>query len=131
MKTLLFILLFVSSSVSADDWSALDNSLQGIYRLTHVADWQQTLEITESEKYHESNIFLGEQPNADKINLYFAGTLFTHYQISRAIKNPYRNYWQAFWILMELSYVRHNERNSFEIGSNNINNFKIGFNRRF
>lgn len=116
MKNIAFILLLIPSISFADDWSSLDSTLQESYTLLHIADWKQTLEITKSTEYEESNILLGKHPSADNINIYFAGTLFAHYQVSKAIKKPYRTYWQIAWILIELDCVRRNDRNGFVIG---------------
>ena len=115
MKTIIFILLSLPSLSYADKWDKTDTSLQVVYSLVHLVDWSQTIDIAKSDKYHETNLFLGKRPSRGKINKYFAGTLVSHYLVSKWINRPYRNIWQSIWIGFELGYINHNRKIGFEI----------------
>ena len=140
MKILILILLLFPSISYADKWDKKDTSLQVVYSIVHLIDWNQTLQIAEyadnyercekdnfghyrditdcgsyQEEFTESNLVLGKRPSKSSVNKYFAGTLVGHYLISRWLRKPYRNIWQSVTIGLELGYIHHNMKNGFKV----------------
>jgi len=115
IRLLFIVLLFIPIDVYADNWSHEDTMIQILYSAYHIGDWNQTLQITESEDYEETNKILGRNPSDDQVNLYFASTLLAHYYIAQRLSQPYRAYWQSFWISVEHDYLRRNTRHGFKV----------------
>ena len=117
LKTLIFLLLFVEL-VHADEWTQADTVMEILYCGFHVADWNQTLQIIEKDGHKEANKILGEYPGKDQVNLYFASTLAGHYYIAKHIDQPYRFFWQIFWINIQNNVVRHNKGRGLQVNFN-------------
>ena len=80
-----------------------------LYSGLHIADWNQTLQILDAEGHKEANKILGEYPSKDQVNLYFAGTLWSHYYIANKLSQPYRAFWQMFWMNIQYNAIKHNK----------------------
>lgn len=132
MRTfLLAILLAVSAPVQA--WSEADTRRQVGYFVLHTIDWGQTLDISgkcsrteigrqivisdgelaiqtryKQPEHLESNPILGKCPSRGEVNRYFLLTGLTHYGISRALPQPYREWWQHVTMTFEAGVVEHN-----------------------
>lgn len=115
IKIIVIILIFISTNSFADEWTHSDTAIEVIYSGLHVADWNQTLQIANSNRYKEDNSLLGDDPNKDQVNLYFAGTLAGHYYIAKKLDQPYRFLWQILWINRQYSSIKHNQRIGLKI----------------
>jgi len=113
MKILICLILFLVSC--GGSWTKEDTALQLTYTVLHVADWNQTLQIVDSEDHEETNVILGRHPSKDEVNIYFASTLMAHYYVAHILPKPYRSYWQMVWIGIEYDVVRHNTRNGLSV----------------
>ena len=112
----IIILLLISNEVHADEWTHSDTAMQVLYSGLHVADWNQTLQIANSNKYREDNALLGDDPSKDHVNLYFASTLAGHYYIAKKLDQPYRFLWQILWINRQYSAIKHNRKIGLNVG---------------
>lgn len=74
-----------------------------------IADWSQTLTISEDPEYLESNIVLSETPSKAKVNVYFVGVLAANTAVHwLPVKQKTK---QAIWhgmSLVEFQYVANN-----------------------
>jgi hypothetical protein len=114
-KILIIILLFIPTTINADDWTNADAALQATYSLFHIADWNQTLQIINDNERKEANIILGSNPSEDQVNLYFTSTLLGHYYVAKKLNRPYRALWQMLWIGRQLKAINHNKKAGLHI----------------
>lgn len=84
-----------------------------LYTLTH--DWQQTLDISKNPgKYKETNPFLGDHPDEDRIHLYFAGCALTHALVAYMLPPKYSRLWQVSWIGIQSKVTDKNKKNGLD-----------------
>jgi len=109
MKTLLILLLLISTSAKSDDWSSSDTYREAAYLTLHAADWLQTRQIARGvgDRY-ETNVILGDHPSIEKVDTYFALTALAHVGIAYMMPSDLRSYFQYFTIIVESDYVTHN-----------------------
>lgn len=101
--------LFISSLCHAEEWTKSDTKRELVYMIFHVADWSQTLYISNHlEERHEINKVLGKYPSKSKVNLYFASTAVGHYVVSKALPPKWRKRWQYITIAVESGTVARN-----------------------
>lgn len=103
------------SQVVADDWTNTDTAMQVLYSGLRVADWNQTLQIEDRDDLIEANIFLGERPGRNEVNVYFISTLLGHYYIARKLSQPYRAYWQMLFIIPQFGTIKNNYGNGLSV----------------
>jgi hypothetical protein len=101
-----WIALVAPAAASAEDWTARDTALEVVYAVAQAADWRQTLDIAAAGR--EINPVLGPHPSAGVVHTYFASTLVAHALVARALPRPWREGWQAAWIVIETGYVARN-----------------------
>ena len=101
--------LLMSPADAADTWRPEDTARQVAFTALMVADWRQTRAIAVTPGYYETNIVLGERPNASRVNGYFAGTLLAHTLIAHALPHPWRERWQSAGIVIQAGAVTRND----------------------
>ncbi|KKN04246.1 hypothetical protein LCGC14_1099370 [marine sediment metagenome] len=127
MKKLIIILALLILPVQAEAWSRADTIFQLAYTTLHVVDWGQTRYVTKNyNRFHETNIVLGESPSIGQVNTYFLTTLIGHGIVSYFLPdkvvvfdlkfNP-RRIWQTVSIGIEIKHV--------------VNNFSVGVKMSF
>ena len=109
----LLLCLFLVSPAHASDWftplTDADKVRLGIYAVTHVIDWGQTLYISEHPTEHyEFNPLLPDHPTRGEVNRYFVATGLIHYGIVRALPREYRPWFQWFTISFNSALIAHN-----------------------
>lgn len=135
MKTIitLIALLLASPALAADsakDWTWYDTGLQIAFTALLEVDREQTTYMSSHHEYkhylnsrsyetlyrYESNPILGNRPNPDQINAYFAGVAVGHAAVSYLLRKtgwnifgvPAVSIWQAASIGVEINPVVHN-----------------------
>ncbi len=109
------VLLMAAGAQAApnEKWTKTDIVLEAAFLGTLGADWSQTLHISRNPGYHEeSNPILGEHPNQNRINLYFAACAAGHVWIADELSGWKRTAWQAFWTAAEIWTVQYNRKHS-------------------
>lgn len=106
MRKLILIILLLPFLVA---WTQEDTKYQTAFIATALVDWGQTLYIASNpDDYKESNVFLGDHPSRDKVNMYFPCAIALHTAVAYVLPDKYRRYWQLFWIGYETGMVVHN-----------------------
>ncbi len=120
MKTALILLiaLFVTAPCSAaDKWTPADIGLEAVSVALTVADWGQTLDISNHPgRFKETNLMLGKHPRRGEINAYFPAVMLIHGVVSHYLPKPYRNIWQAVTVGVELAATSINYQAGVRIG---------------
>jgi hypothetical protein len=108
---------------AAGKWTSTDTALQlGVISL-QVADWGQTRAIanghtseymdgngfTRTRTYYETNVLLGPNPSAGRVNAYFAASIVGHTAVAYLLPQPYRRIWQSLFIVVEAHFVIRND----------------------
>ena len=115
------ILLLISSSAFADEWSREDSYREATYLTLHTVDWLQTRNISRSAEcktgqpppcWHEQNTLLGKCPSIAQVNQYFAATAALQFAVAYYLPAEYRKAFQYVTIGIEGGAVAHN----FSIG---------------
>lgn len=92
------ILLLLSCPACADEWTRADTYREVAYFALHVADWGQTLEISDHpEKWHEHNPILGSHPSRGEVNAYFIATGLLHPVVSYGLRKYAPDGWVQAW----------------------------------
>ena len=109
MKILLSILLLLSSSTYASDWSDEDISREAVLLVIHTIDWGQTRYIAENpDQFHEINPLLDTNPSVWQVNNYFILSGLAHIAISNALPPEWRKGWQYVTIGIGVANVSRN-----------------------
>ncbi len=104
----LLFLLLIPTSFAADPWDKEQIILESTYMLALVADWSQTLYISEHEEFVETNPILGRRPDRGEVNAYFALSALTHFAVSYFLPSRYRDFWISYWLGYEIAFVQRN-----------------------
>ena len=101
----------VSISVSFDDWSALDVSLESAFAATVVVDVLQTRYFTTGGRCCEGNPLLPALPSRGTMYAIAIGAPLAHAMVSHMLPawGP-RTWWQLTFISAEVMVVRNNYR---------------------
>ena len=101
--------LFFNFPVNAEEWSKKDYFFESVFLSLHAIDYFQTIKLSKNQnKYKEMNIFLGDSPSQEKINLFFLGTSLLHIGIVHIMPQKYRIYFQTSSIVITAAIVGHN-----------------------
>lgn len=126
-KLIFALLLLVSISAQADDWSTGDTYRESAFQTLLALDFLQTRNISKSSNYcgvgkqnehpnchyvQEMNNYLGACPTLGAINRYFLVGSALHAGIAYLLPEKYRAPFQYVTIGVEAGYVAHN----FSIG---------------
>jgi hypothetical protein len=113
MKRLFLIALLLSGCSSP--WTKADTLRQGAYLGLLAADWHQTRVIatarwmgTTTPRWKEYNPILGEHPDRDKVDRYFAACAVGHTAIAAVLPKKWRAVWQYVGIGVQGIVVVHN-----------------------
>lgn len=111
MKTTLLLLLFPALVHAGDDWSITDKALFATSSALLVIDWGQTRYIAKHpNRFYEKNVLLGKHPSVRAVNAYFIGALVGNYLLTDRLDRPYRTYFQAGLIGLELVVTASNKK---------------------
>jgi len=110
---LITILFAVIGCASRDPWTRKDTYRHAAMTGLMIIDWRQTRQIADnSDKYYEANPVLGEYPNKNEIDLYFASSWILKTGVAYYLPAKYRSYWQYICIGISTGCV--------------VNNYSIG-----
>lgn len=102
MKTLLILLLLISSSSYADEWTTEDTVFESIAVSMLIVDWGQTKEIAANpKKYGEANPFLPLHPTQFEVDRYFSTIIISHLIIAKLLPSEIRHIFQSGTIFVE------------------------------
>jgi hypothetical protein len=90
-------------------WSGLDWGLEGMFALSLVADYLQTLH-TARPAFVEENPILGAHPSPLATTAYFVAAGAAHAAVARLLPAPWRELWQVGAIAMQAVTVGGNLR---------------------
>lgn len=94
----LLIVLLLSCPAHADEWTRADTYREVAYLALHVADWGQTLYISDHPReFHENNPILGSHPSRGEVNTYFIATGLLHPVVSYGLKKYAPPGWSEAW----------------------------------
>lgn len=115
MKLLIVLLLCLSSTAKAGDWSDTDRYRETAYLALHVVDWTQTRYIAKNpDRFKENNRILGEHPTLGNVNRYFIAAGIGHFVIASALSGEWRYAFQAVTITVRMRDVVGNHRIGIE-----------------
>lgn len=104
-----------ASSFAFGSWNQETTARELCFLFTLSKDWQQTVDISKNpDKYSEANPILGEHPDEDKVNMYFAGCALTHALIAYMLPPEMSKVWQVTWIGIQSSVTEHNHDNGLK-----------------
>ncbi len=121
MKKNCFVMLFLTimftgmmtsgcaSGAKKSPWTTGDSILFSTALALHGSDWMQTKDGIINKGMKESNMFLGENPDEQEIDLYFASTAAGMSALSVNTSKGWRRALLIGWGLMELICVMHND----------------------
>ncbi|OGW34737.1 MAG: hypothetical protein A2010_12050 [Nitrospirae bacterium GWD2_57_9] len=93
-------------------WTTQDTIVEAVFVSLVYVDWKQTIEFTQHpDKYpdcFETNPLLGPHPSRTRVNTVVAGSVLAHAFIAQELSQPYRAWWQFFWIGVEIHCIRKN-----------------------
>ena len=108
-KFILALLLLVSSSAFADEWSTGDTYREATFQTLWAIDALQTHTIAENpDQWNEENSYLGLHPTIGAVNRYFLVGSVLHAGIAYLLPEKYRAPFQYVTIGSEVGYVAHN-----------------------
>jgi hypothetical protein len=125
MKFILAVLLFISTSSFADEWTTGDTYREATFLTFLATDWAQTRNLLRYSRhynqsalryyrYHEQNPLLGRHPEQSHLDAAVILTGLAHVYIASVLPEKYRAPFQYVSIGVELKAVTHN----FSIGIN-------------
>ena len=82
--------------------------LQSVASILIIVDCMQTLEITESDEYEETNPYLGRDPEPESVYAYFATVLAGTWLAADLAPARWRKYFQGMVIGIEYGAVSYN-----------------------
>lgn len=105
----LILILLLSSSAFADEWSREDTQREAVYLRAHIIDWAQTSNIAaHPDMWHETNSILGKHPTPIKVDRYFLVMGIAHVAVSNLLPIGLRAPFQNISIVLENGFVSHN-----------------------
>ena len=108
MRVLALVILLLSTSAFADDWSEDDTRREIIYTSLLFIDYQQTLAIERHPELAEGNPLLGRHPSNTRISLHFLTMMTAQYYMVKELSPEYRKWVQWFGITFEAGVGAHN-----------------------
>ncbi len=97
-------------------WTASDRILYSTALTLHGSDWMQTKEGVCNLGMTESNVFLGDNPQEQDIDIYFASTAAGMSALSLNASKGWRRTLLIGWSVLELLCVMHNDSAGVQIG---------------
>ena len=88
MKTILALLLIISTNAFGDEWTRGDTYREVAFQTLNVIDWGQTRYVAQNpDRFYEkeSQQFIGQHPTTGRVDVYMAETAVMHYAISKAL----------------------------------------------
>jgi len=109
------ILLAISNSVSADDWSKADTTRQMVYTALLTVDALTTIDIGNHDEIQEAAVatrqILGHNPEALPTIGYFTVVGIANYYVAKSLPaGKWRTSWQTGSAILSGSYVLNNWR---------------------
>ena len=109
MKTVLALLLFISTPTFADEWTSVDTKREVAFQTLWAIDFAQTRNIAEHpDRWHEENSYLGLHPTIGAVNRYFLAGSILHIGVSNLLNEKYRKPFQYGTIAIEVGIVHRN-----------------------
>lgn len=111
MKTILYtiIFIFISGSVFASGWTEKKIARELCYLSLLANDYQQTIDISKSDDYFETNKFLGRNPDRCNINTYFLSVAAIHMIGTYLLPEDYAKLWQFRYIYDHSKAIANND----------------------
>lgn len=124
----LFLVIFVSTPLHAEEWTKTDYALLGGAMTLLVVDWGQTRAITNEtvtyaslngqapvavsskRSYHEKNPLLGENPSRSEVDRYFLVAVLGTAGLAYVLPPTYRRWFLGGVIVLEAYSVINNHR---------------------
>lgn len=110
-----FITSGCATGMKKAPWTTSDSILFSTALALHGSDWMQTKDGIINRGMKESNMFLGENPGEQEIDLYFASTAAGMSALSVNASKGWRRALLIGWGLMELICVMHNDSAGVQI----------------
>jgi hypothetical protein len=88
MLKFIVVLMLISTSTFADEWTTADTYREVAFQTLNVIDWGQTRYIAQNpDRFYEkeSQQFIGQHPTTGRVDVYMAETAVMHYAISKAL----------------------------------------------
>ena len=106
----LILICIVTASCANRHWTKEDTYRQGAATALLAIEWVQTKDLGNryNEGYFETNPGLGKYPSQDEIDQCFAMVALGSLGIAYILPDPYRKYFQVFYIGYESNQIRHN-----------------------
>lgn len=100
------LLILVPGRAAADEWKAVDTSLEVSYVALSGADYLQTRQIARDGR--EMNPIMGKHGDRVDVGVYFAVTTLAHVALARVLPRPYRTIAQVIGIGVQAGTVVRN-----------------------
>lgn len=99
-------------------WSSADVTLQALFALSMLADWNQTRFTIAAQRpvpgrpgvrYHELNPILGAHPSGTRVDVYFLAMTAAHLSVAHVLpQGRWRTAWQLLGLGVEVGAVARN-----------------------
>ena len=96
-------------------WTHLDRILLSTALALHGSDWMMTKDGIYKKGLQEGNYFLGDHPDKENIDIYFASTAVGMSALSATSSKRQRRALLILWNFMELVSVMHNHSTGVRI----------------
>lgn len=106
----LYIVMIPSSCIAFDEWDDIEIAMETAFVALTVVDWGQTLDIADDRTYHEHNPILGNHPDRERVNAWFATSLVVQPLIAHVLPHSWRKAWIGSGIGLEIGCVGRNHR---------------------
>ena len=93
MKILILLLLLLSSSVYADEWTTGDTYRELAFQTLNIIDWGQTRYVAEHpDQFYEkeSQQFIGKHPTTGRVDAYMAQSAVLHFIVAYYLPSSWR-----------------------------------------
>lgn len=97
-----------AAEIDANAWTNTEITKQVIASSLLVADWSQTIDLSQRHGYFETNLILGRHPNEKRIDAYFGAVIIGQIIAADILPRKYRNYLINSTIGIEAIAVSHN-----------------------
>ena len=101
MSKFILVLLLLSSSAFADEWTSGDSYREAVFQTLNVIDWGQTRYVAEyPDQFYEreSQQFIGKHPTTGKVDAYMAESAILHLAVSYLLHSDWRSAFQYLTI---------------------------------
>ena len=106
------MLLSLNCKAEWDKWSDTDKTMFVVSQVAMTMDWATTRygsrHYSELPHLRETNVFLGNRPSTDKVDLYFIGLLVSNYYIADYIHPSMRGFYLGVRTATHLTAAKHN-----------------------